>query len=133
MLMTREMDYALRILRALHQGGQLSAASIAQKEQIPKATTLKVLKELLAAGLVSGLRGVNGGYVLNCPCETLYLRDLFRALGEPVFVNRCQMPGYRCENNPGGHCGVCRELSRIQEALDKELCKTPLSAMFQEL
>lgn len=133
MLMTREMDYALRILRALYQSGQLSAASIAQKERMSKAVTLKVLKALHAAGVVSGLRGSNGGYVLSRPCETLYLRDIFCALGEPVFVNRCQMPGYRCENYLGEHCGVCRELSRIQEILDKELSKTPLSAMFQKL
>lgn len=133
MLITREMDYALRILRALYQSGQLSAASIAQKERMSKAVTLKVLKALHAAGLVSGLRGSNGGYILSRPCETLYLGDLFRALGEPVFVNRCQMPGYRCENGPGERCGICRELSRIQAALDEELSKTPLSAMFQEL
>lgn len=133
MLITREMDYALRILRALYQNGQLSATSISQKEQISKAVTLKVLKALHAAGLVSSLRGVNGGYILNRPCETLYLKDLFGALGEPVFVNRCQMPGYRCENHLGDNCGICRELSRIQETLDRELCKTPLSAMFQEL
>ena len=33
--MTREMDYALRILRALYQEGQLSAAAIAQKASMP--------------------------------------------------------------------------------------------------
>ena len=69
MLMTREMDYALRILRALYQEGQLSAAAIAQRESMPKAVTLKVLKQLRAAGLVSSLRGSSGGYVLQRPCE----------------------------------------------------------------
>ena len=29
-------------------------------------------------------------------------------------------------------CGLCRELSRIQEMLDGEMKKTPLSAIFQE-
>ena len=46
MLMTREMDYALRILRALHREEQLSAAEIAQRESIPKAITVKILKKL---------------------------------------------------------------------------------------
>lgn len=130
MLMTREMDYALRILRALYQEQQLSAAAIAQRENMPKAITLKVLKELHAAGLVSSRRGASGGYVLKESCEELYLGDLFQALGEPVYVNRCQRPGYRCENRPEGECGLCRELSRVQSALDKELHKTPLSAIF---
>ena len=75
MLMTREMDYALRILRALYQEGQLSAAAIAQKESMPKAITLKILKQLHAAGLVSSRRGASGGYVLEESCEALYLGD----------------------------------------------------------
>lgn len=132
MLMTREMDYALRILRALHQGGQLSAAAIAERENMPKAVTLKVLKQLHAAGLVVSRRGPSGGYLLAEGCERLYLGDLFHLLGDPLFINRCQREGYRCENRPEGDCGLCRELSRIQRALDGELRRTPLSAIFQE-
>lgn len=133
MLITREMDYTLRILRALHQNGHLSAAAIAQKENMPKAITLKLLKQLHAAGLVTSRRGPSGGYLTQRPCEELYLGDLFLALGDPIFVNRCQRPGYHCENRKPDNCGVCRELSRIQRVLDGELYKTPLSAMFQEL
>lgn len=131
MLMTREMDYALRILRALYQKEQLSAASIAQQETMPKAITLKILKRLHAAGLVASRRGPSGGYRLASR-EPLYLWDVFRALGEPPLVNRCQQTGYHCENFPEGGCGLCRELSRIQSALDRELQQTPLHTMFQE-
>lgn len=133
MLITREMDYALRTLRALHQNGQLSAAAIAQKECMPKAMTLKILKRLHAAGLVASRRGPNGGYLLQRPCDELYMADLLQALEEPVFVNRCQQPGYRCENQVENGCGLCRELSRIQRVLDEELRKTPLSETFQDL
>lgn len=131
--MTREMDYALRILRALYQDKQLSAAAIAEKEHMSKAITLKILKQLHSAGLVDSRRGPSGGYLPQHPCDKLYLGDLFQALGDPVFVNRCQRPGYQCENRRPGSCGLCRELSRIQTVLDGELRKTPLSAMFQEL
>ena len=100
---------------------------------MPKAVTLKILKRLHAAGLVSSRRGPNGGSLIQRPCEELSLGDLFLALGDPIFVNRCQRPGYQCENRRPDSCGMCRELSRIQKALDGELRKTPLSAMFQEL
>ena len=133
MLMTREMDYALRILRALYQDGQLSAAAIAEKEHTPKAVTFKILKQLHAAGIVTSRRGPNGGYLTERPCEELYLGDLFQALGETVFVNRCQRPGYHCENQPPESCGLCRELSRIQGVLEEELYRTPLSAIFQKI
>ena len=131
--MTREMDYALRILRALYQDGQLSAAAIAEKEYMPKAITLKMLKRLHAAGLVTSRRGPSGGYLPQLLCDELYLGDLFQALEEPIFVNRCQQPGYRCENRSQKECGLCQELSRIQGVLDGELRKTPLSAIFQEI
>lgn len=131
-MMTREMDYALRIVRALHQEGQLSAAAIARREHMPKAVTLKILKRLHAAGLVDSRRGPSGGYLLLRGCGELYLQDVVRALGESVYVNRCQQPGYQCENRPSGGCGLCRELSRIQKALDRELSRTPLIAVFQE-
>ena len=70
---------------------------------------------------------------MSISCEELYLGDLFQVLEESPLVNRCQGPGYRCENAPEGRCGLCRELSRIQAVLDAELRKTPLSAIFQEM
>ena len=132
MLVTREMDYALRILRALYREGQLSAAAVARKEHMPKAITLKILKQLHGAGLVDSRRGPSGGYLLQTCCGDMCLKDLFQALEEPMFVNRCQQPDYKCENCPEGDCSLCRELSRIQDVLDSELRKTPLSAIFQE-
>ena len=132
MVMTREMDYALRIVRALYQNGQLSAASIAQREQVPKAITLKILKQLHTAGLVDSRRGPSGGYLLQRDCETLYLWDVVHALGESLYVNRCQQPGYQCENRSADNCALSLELSRVQQVLDEELQRTPLSQLFQE-
>lgn len=130
MLVTREMDYALRILRALHRDGQLSAAAVAQREHIQKAITLKLLNRLLSAGIVESRRGVSGGYFLKRPCEELSIYDVFQSIGEPPLLNRCQREGYQCENLSESGCGVCRELDRVQEILDRELRRTPLSDIF---
>lgn len=130
MLITREMDYALRILRALHRDGQLSAAAAARKEHMQKAITLKLLNRLLTAGIVESRRGVSGGYFLKRPCGELTLYDIFLAIGEPPLINRCQREGYQCENFPSGGCGICKELYRIQASLDRELQRTPLRDIF---
>ena len=124
------MDYALRILRTLHREGQLSAAAVARQEHMQKAITLKLLNRLLAAGIVESRRGVSGGYFLKRRCEDLSIYDVFQAIGEPPLLNRCQREGYLCETFPQGGCGVCRELSRIQETLDRELQRMPLSDIF---
>lgn len=130
MMITRELDYAMRTLRALHRHGQLSAAAVAELEHMPKAITLKTLSRLHGAGIVESRRGTSGGYVLRRPCGELTLLDLFRALGEPPLLNRCQKEGYCCENHPEGDCGICRELNRVQSALNLEFQKTPLSDIF---
>ena len=129
LLVTREMDYALRILRALHQQGQMSAAAVAERGHMQKAITLKLLKQLHAAGIVDSRRGPNGGYLLARPCSRLNLYDLFSALGETIYINRCQQPDYHCENP--GNCGLCREFTRVQAVLDSELRRTPLNALFE--
>ena len=52
MLITRETDYAIRVVRALHRGGQLSAREIAERENMQQAITYKMLRKLSKAGVV---------------------------------------------------------------------------------
>ncbi len=131
MLVTREMDYAMRVVRALDgQEGVSAAAGVAEREKMPLAVTLKILKRLSAAGIVESRRGAAGGYRLRRAASGLTLYDLFCVFGRQPLLNRCQAAGYRCENHPDGDCGTCRELSRIQEILDAELRRTPLSELF---
>lgn len=130
MLVTREMDYTLRILRALCRSGQLSAAAVAKQEHMPKAITLKLLKQLAAAGLVESRRGAAGGYLLARAPGELTLYDLFEAVGERILVNRCQQGGYQCENSAECGCGMCAEFGRIQRVLDEALRRASLSEIF---
>ncbi len=131
MLVTREMDYAMRVVRALDSlDGLATAAGVAEREQMPQAVTLKILKRLTTAGIVESRRGPAGGYRLRRSPEALTLYDLFRVFGREPLLNRCQAADYRCENYPDGDCGTCRELCRIQEILDAELRRTPLSRLF---
>lgn len=131
MLVTREMDYAMRVIRALGRRERLeTAAGIAERERMQKAVTLKILKRLTAAGIVESRRGIAGGYRLKRPLSELSLYDLFCVFGKEPLLNRCQAADYRCENHPDGDCGTCRELCRIQEILNAELRRTPLSELF---
>lgn len=131
MLVTREMDYTLRIVRALYREGQLSAAEVAQRETMPKAITLKLLKQLSAAGLVASRRGAAGGYRLARDPAEMTIYDILDAVGERILVNRCQQPGYLCENNTEHSCGLCVEFGHIQQVLDNALRRAPLSALFE--
>lgn len=127
MFITREMDYCVRIIRALYRKGMLSAGEIADLENMPQAITYKMLKQLTHAGVIKSFRGAEGGYQLAISPTHTTLLDLFNQLGIELLVNRCLKPGYVCENIDCGICGAHQEFERIQGSLNKELSARPIS------
>ncbi|MCH3972479.1 MAG: Rrf2 family transcriptional regulator [Oscillospiraceae bacterium] len=132
MLVTREMDYAVRTLRALFRSERLSAKQIAAREHMQPSITYKTLHRLTKAGLVKSYRGSDGGYSLCDSSEKLTLYDVFRALQEDLFLTPCLQPGDTCENNTNGSCRVHREYQRIQHLIIEELQQKPLRELLQE-
>ena len=110
MLITRECDYAVRVVRALADSRRMSVGEICEKEFITAPFAYKILKKLQKAGIVKGFRGVHGGYSLNRVAKEL-----------EFFIIDCLEPGYQCTCDGSGNqaCTVHRELQRVQ----KELCK----------
>ena len=64
MMITRESDYGVRIIRALRDGGLMTIQQICERECIPKQFAYKILKKLDRAGLVQIKRGNQGGCTL---------------------------------------------------------------------
>ncbi|MDO5410614.1 MAG: Rrf2 family transcriptional regulator [Lachnospiraceae bacterium] len=130
MFITREADYGIRTVRALASGEKLNISAICEKEEIPRQFAYKILKKLSYAGIVSIIRGVNGGYVLNAKPDELTLFDIVSVIDRDLFINKCIDLNYDCERNHGGSaCRVHGELMRIQNIMELELKKTPLSKL----
>ena len=129
MLITREMDYAVRIVRALKDGTKVSATEVARKEHLPQAITYKVLNSLLKSKLIGSMRGVNGGYYLKCDLSKTTLYDICSALGEDMSITDCVRDCYDCIKNRCGECILNKEFSRIQSSLNRELQKTTLDKL----
>ena len=64
MFITRESDYAVRVIRALAGERRLSVNEICEKEELTAPFAYKILKKLQKAKIVKGFRGVHGGYTL---------------------------------------------------------------------
>ncbi len=129
MLITREMDYAVRVVRALKDGTKVSASEVAKKEHLPQAITYKVLNSLLKSKLIGSMRGVNGGYYLKCDLSNTTLYDICVALGEDMSITECVREGYECINNRCGECILNKEFNRIQSSLNRELQMTTLDKL----
>ena len=122
MVITRETDYALRILRALLDGELHAVGEIAQAELLPQAFSYKILKKLEKAGLLEIRRGTAGGCRLAADLSQTSLYDLMAAMGERSDLSACMEPDYQCPwRSSHGGCAVHCRLAEIQRKLDAEL------------
>ncbi len=122
MLITRETDYAMRILRALSGGEQMTAQAISDLHQVPKPFAYKIIKKLSRAGLVSIARGAEGGCTLSADLHQITLYDLMEAVEEDFRVIACMEPDYDCTwRDANGECTVHCELVELQRQLDQAL------------
>jgi Rrf2 family protein len=131
LLITREIDYALRILRALSEGEQVSAAQLCQRELIPQPFAYKIMRKLSKAGFVLITRGADGGCRLVVDLKEKTLYDLLSAMDSVEFVNACMALGYQCpwRERYGGKCGIHMKLESIQQAIDRELQSHSLASI----
>ncbi|VTS02995.1 RrF2 family transcriptional regulator [Tuwongella immobilis] len=89
-MLSRKADYALLILSYLHhhpEGG--CARGIAEHFSLSRGFLANILKELCQKGFVSSHRGVNGGYVMNRPAESITLAELLEALDDGFRLAEC--------------------------------------------
>ena len=122
MVITRETDYALRILRALLDGQLHTVGQISQEELLPQSFAYKILRKLDRAGLIQVVRGTAGGCRLACDLSNTSLYDLMLAMGERSGLSACMDPEYACSwRSCHGGCTVHGKLLEIQAKLDKEL------------
>lgn len=123
MLITREADYALRILRALSRGKQLTAKELSRDEQIPEQFTYKIMKKLERSLMVEIIRGKEGGCRLAANLNSVSLYDLLVAVGAESHINMCMLPGHECAwcESHEEECAVHERLMEIQTVLNTEL------------
>ena len=92
MIITKETDYALRILRVLLDGEKHSVAEMSETELIPTQFAYQILRKLSAGNLVRVSRGALGGCELSCDLDATSLYDL---RGVDEVASPGHLPGLR--------------------------------------
>lgn len=75
----------------------VSLEAIAEKEEISQGFLEEIVAPLRAAGIVRGVRGAGGGYVLARAAESITVAEVIAALEGPMTLVDCL--------NDQGHCG----------------------------
>ena len=133
MLITRQTDYAIRILRALADEEQRSAKEITEAEGVPQQFSYKIMKKLEKAGYIQIKRGAEGGCSLSMDLHKVSLYDLMAVMGDEALMISCMDGSFEC-TRPGNEkrCSVHRKLCRIQNSLVQQLKDCTLYELFYE-
>lgn len=119
MVMTLEADYAVRIVEYLTKHPErCDARTISDAMQVPLRFCLKILRDLVAQGMVCSFKGAKGGYTLARPAGEITLRQVIETVEGPYMLSRCQKDEYSCGRS---HCRLHKIYEKISEDVRKEL------------
>lgn len=131
MLISREMDYTIRIIRQLSKEKICNASQIEKEECISRDFARKILGKLKKAGIVSAERGTNGGYYLTASPKDMTIWDLKNVIEPGPVVNKCLNDGYQCPKNCETTCSVHLECVRIEKIVEAEMQRYSLEEILR--
>lgn len=124
-----ESDYAVRIVQYLAQSEERrDAQTIADSTCVSLRFTLKIMRKLVAAGIIKSYKGARGGYVLSRPAGEITLREVIEAVEGPYRFSRCLDGDYACNCSSVSACrfhSVYDEITRMVTAKLEETTFDP--------
>lgn len=94
---------------------------------IPRQYLEQILGNLRRAGLVSTVRGAQGGYQIATRASETSLRDIIDAVEGPIELSECAGDESSCRHS--GTCPVRRVWQQVTDSINSELEKIHLSDM----
>ena len=104
-----------------------NARDIALHTHLTVPTVSKLLKRLTAAGLLSSVRGVSGGYRLQRPAAEISVTEIIYALDEYRGLTQCSLEPNECSLK--GFCHVQGNWQLISQGIAAALDSVSLDAL----
>lgn len=115
-MLSQTTEYALRATSylAYMPEGLVSTGELAEFTQVPMNYLAKVLQLLAKADLVTGRRGVGGGYRLTRPASEISMLDVINAIDPIRPISSCPLG---LENHAGGLCPLHQKLDEAARTM----------------
>ena len=111
----RRVDYAVRALSFLAGQAEdrvVSRSDIEKSQDVPSFYLSKIMKDLVAGGLVHSHVGSKGGFTLAKMAAAITIKDVYETVERPLVLMECLDQGAKyCS-----YCSVCRQKSIWEEA-----------------
>ncbi|MEF9852719.1 MAG: Rrf2 family transcriptional regulator [Hydrogenoanaerobacterium sp.] len=122
MQITLEADYAIRIVHCLScRNTRTDAKVVSEITGVTLRFSLKILRKLVAAGIIISYKGTHGGYEIVKPIENITLYDVISTIEGPLNISRCVSPEFICTRNKNGQCQFQRVFMELTEDIKKKL------------
>ncbi len=111
----RRVDYAVRALSYLagqSPGRVISRADIERSQGVPSFYLSKIMKDLVAGGLVKSHIGSKGGFTLAREPSEISIKDVYEAVERRLVLMECLETG----SDYCSFCSVCLQKSIWEEA-----------------
>ena len=134
MVLSQTAEYALRAVLFLARDGRgrpVTADAIAGALAAPSNYLAKTLNQLAKAGIVAGMRGPTGGFVLLRDPSKLTVADVVGTFDEPAAQPMCVLGGRRC--NAAFPCEAHTRWSRLMGSMREPLRTTTVSDLLSEV
>lgn len=116
MHITLEADYAVRIVYCLAAAGKrMDAKAISDDTAVTLRFSLKILRKLVAGGIVRSFKGISGGYELAREPKDISLNDVIETVEGPFAISRCLCGEYICSRTNGQPCRFRNVYAEISE------------------
>lgn len=132
MYITLEADYAVRIVDCLARNAvRMDAKSLSAHTGVTLRFSLKILRKLVAQGIIRSYKGTQGGYELAMPPEKITLGKVIETVEGPITISRCVGQGEfvcSCSEKPQGHCRFNRTYAEVAEMVRERLYREHFGA-----
>lgn len=130
MLISREVDYGIRIVLLLCESGRkMDAKEISDITGISIRFTLKILGKLTSSDLVGSFRGSKGGYIIKKEPKDISAYDVIEVLEGGLKINGCFEDKSNCSTEKMSICGFRKKLCNLDYRVTQELKSITMDQM----
>jgi len=115
MFITRESEYAMRMVRSLADYEIKSVREICDAERIPHKWAYKILKKMEKAKIVKVFYGVYGGYQLDKDTSQISMLDILNMNENTLRMNESTRELHT------GKCAISEEFISLMNVIKSEL------------
>ncbi len=133
MKLSTKTRYGLRAMIDLAKGygtgKPISISEVAREQSLSESYLEQLFAKLRRAGLVSSVRGAQGGYLLGRDPSEIFADQIIEALEGPISISDCVDYG-TCDR--GGCCPARFLWEKVSVAIKSSTSRTSLKALIDE-